>query len=144
MTPTKKNRHDRKKFFCPKSKIWNPKGILVAARCPPPPFASPNKDGCALPAPQTPPGDHKGGGGLGVSQRTIRGSQKNFSDRKEKIGSAEIFFWGPPRGPPKFCQKPSFEIQANLCKVLFHFHSKLRLGPKSGFRKIDFRPLNDL
>merc|ERR1711994_166518 len=55
-------------------------------------------------------------------------------------------FWGPPQGPPKSCQKPSFEIQANLCKVLFHFHSKSRLGPKSGFRKIDFsttkRPLN--
>ena len=76
----------------------------------------------------------------------IRGSQKNFSDRKKKMASAEIFFWGPPRGPPKFCQKPSLPENAHLCKVLFHFHSKLRLGPKSGFRKIDFsttkRPLN--
>ena len=59
---------------------------------------------------------------------------------------ALFFFEGSTFGSSLATQKPSFEIQANLCKVLFHFHSKLRLGPKSGFRKIDFsttkRPLN--
>ena len=47
--------------------------------------------------------------------------------------SADFLLWGSPRGPPKFSKNPSFEIQAYLCKVLFYFHSKLRLGPKSGF-----------
>ena len=91
--------------------------------------------------------DLRRGGGLpGPYRKPSLGPKKTFPTGKKKIASADFFFWGSPRGPPKFCQKPSFEIQANLCKVLFHFHSKLRLGPKSGFRKIDFsttkRPLN--
>ena len=85
------------------------------------------------------------GGGTERQPGSPLGSKKIFFGKKNFFASADFFFWGPPRGPPKFCQKPSFEKNAHLYKVLFHFHSKLRLGPKSGFSKIDFStPIYDL
>ena len=74
------------------------------------------------------------------------GSQIFDFGQKKFFSVCRFFFGGSTFGPSNFSKKPSFEIQAILYKVLFHFHSKSCLGPKSGFRKIDFstikRPLN--
>ena len=73
---------------------------------------------------------------LGFSKKneglTSRGKKKKFSEseiflkiffdfwEKDFFASAIFFFWAPPPWHPKLCQKPSFEIQANLCKVLIY------------------------
>ena len=44
-----------------------------------------------------------------------------FGKKRKSLHRFIFFFWVHRHGP-RLCRNPSFEIQANLCDVLFHFH----------------------